>query len=148
MISNTRLRTLARQDGVTAGLAEKNYVNSWLLYAIYQNSELGNNLVFKGGTALSKLYFPQVWRFSEDLDFTATTQDIDTQALLQSALDSIENESGIPFEITNVHKAGNPVEFIRIDIQYDAVLGQRNTTQIEITFNEKLQQLAQQHRER
>lgn len=38
MISNGRLRTLARETGVTAGLAEKNYVNSWILYAIYTGS--------------------------------------------------------------------------------------------------------------
>jgi len=138
LINDRRLRTLARQDGVTAGLAEKNYVNSWILYAIYQQSELGHNLVFKGGTALSKLYFPQIWRFSEDLDFTATNRDLDTHTRLQTALSDIEDESGIQFEITNVHRAGNPVEFVRIDVQYDAVLGQRNTTEIEITFNESL----------
>lgn len=137
MISDTRLRALARQDGVTAGLAEKNYVNSWILYAIY-NSGLGHNLVFKGGTALSKLYFPQVWRFSEDLDFTATAQDLDTHTRLQTALSDIEDESGIQFEIPNVHRAGTPVEFVRIDVQYDGVLGQRNTTEIEITFDESL----------
>lgn len=70
MITDTRVRTLARQDGVTAGLAEKNYVNSWILYAIY-TGPFDESLVFKGGTALSKLYFPELWRFSEDLDFTA-----------------------------------------------------------------------------
>lgn len=138
MISDNRIRTLARQDGVTAGLAEKNYVNSWVLYAIYQNPELGDNLVFKGGTALSKLYFPQVWRFSEDLDFTATTDIPEIHSPLTTALTDTERVSGIEFEVTNVHKAGNPVEFIRIDVQYDAVLGQRNTTQIELTFNESL----------
>jgi len=45
VITDGRLRTLARQDGVTAGLAEKNYVNSWILYAIY-NSPLKDALVF------------------------------------------------------------------------------------------------------
>ena len=54
MISDGRVRALARQNGVTAGLAEKHYVNSWVLYAM-TSSSLGESLVFKGGTALSKL---------------------------------------------------------------------------------------------
>lgn len=135
MITDNRMRTLARQDGVTAGLAEKNYVNSWVLYAIY-TSGLGENLVFKGGTALSKLYFPELWRFSEDLDFTATAK-VDIERL-EEALTEIEALSGIQFEIINIHEAGEPVGYIQVDVQYDAVLGQQNTTKLDITLNEEL----------
>jgi predicted nucleotidyltransferase component of viral defense system len=137
MITDTRVRALARQDRVTAGLAEKHYVNSWVLYAIF-TSPLGDSLVFKGGTALSKLYFPDIWRFSEDLDFTATEQLPDVEETLASALAGIEAESGISFEISNVHAAGDPVEYVQVDVQYDAVLGQKNTTDLDITFNEPL----------
>ena len=136
MISDTRIRTLARQDGVTAGLAEKNYVNSWVLYAIY-TSDIGDDLVFKGGTALSKLYFPDVWRFSEDLDFTAQDQNM-IPSDIEDALHAIEAASGIQFELRNVHQAGEPVEYIQIDIQYDAILAQRNRTRLDITTNEQL----------
>lgn len=68
MIPDTRLRQLARDLDVRLGYAEKNYVNSWILWAVYTSS-YGENLLFKGGTALSKLYFPETWRYSEDLDF-------------------------------------------------------------------------------
>jgi predicted nucleotidyltransferase component of viral defense system len=134
MISETRIRALARQDGVTAGLAEKHYVNTWVLYAVFTSS-LGESLVFKGGTALSKLYFPEIWRFSEDLDFTATEQLPDVEEALESALADVEAESGISFEISNVHAAGDPVEYVQADVQYDAVLGQKNTADLDITFN-------------
>jgi predicted nucleotidyltransferase component of viral defense system len=137
MISDTRVRALARQDGVTAGLAEKHYVNSWVLYAVF-SGPLGESLVFKGGTALSKLYFPEIWRFSEDLDFTATEQLSDVDEAFESALADIEAESGVSFEISNVHQAGYPVEYVQLDVQYDAVLGQKNTTDLDITFNEPL----------
>jgi hypothetical protein len=40
----------------------------WILWAIYTSS-CGDNLLFKRGTALSKLYFSETWRYSEDLDF-------------------------------------------------------------------------------
>jgi predicted nucleotidyltransferase component of viral defense system len=52
MISQDRLRILARELGVRQGYAEKNYVNSWLLWGIF-TSGYGDNLLFKGGTALS-----------------------------------------------------------------------------------------------
>jgi predicted nucleotidyltransferase component of viral defense system len=135
VITDGRLRTLARQDGVTAGLAEKNYVNSWILYGIY-NSQLKDALVFKGGTALSKLYFPELWRFSEDLDFTATTEIDNLREKLEEALSEIETESGISFEVTSFHEAGDPVEYVQIKVQYDAVLGQRNTTDLDINNGE------------
>ncbi|MFQ3474766.1 hypothetical protein HKK80_00690 [Halonotius sp. F2-221B] len=137
MISDARVRTLARQDSVTAGLAEKNYVNSWILYAIYQSS-LSEELVFKGGTALSKLYFPEVWRFSEDLDFTATQPVSSVKPTLREALDKAESESGIEFEITNFYTAGDPPEYIQVDIQYEAVLGHKNTTQLDLTLDESM----------
>lgn len=136
MISGERIRTLARRDGVTAGLAEKNYVNSWVLYAIY-TVDVGDDLVFKGGTALSKLYFPDVWRLSEDLDFTARDRDL-VPADIEDALQAIEATSGIQFGVANFHRAGDPVEYLQVDIQYDAILAQGNRTRLDITTNEEL----------
>jgi predicted nucleotidyltransferase component of viral defense system len=144
MITDARVRALARQDGVTAGLAEKNYVNSWILYAIY-TGPFDDALMFKGGTALSKLYFPDVWRFSEDLDFTATEPMPDVADDIGDALTAIEPASGITFELTSVHDAGDPVEYVQIKVQYDAVLGQRNTTDLDITSNEALAFPTQTH---
>lgn len=48
---------------------EQDFVLSWILAGISQNKNLRNSLVFKGGTALKKVYFGN-YRFSEDLDFT------------------------------------------------------------------------------
>jgi hypothetical protein len=50
MISDAQLRRLARELDVRLSYAEKNYVNSWILWAIY-TSPYGDNLLFKGGTA-------------------------------------------------------------------------------------------------
>lgn len=141
---DARVRTLARQDGVTAGLAEKNYVNSWILYAIY-TGPFDDTLVFKVGTALSKLYFPDIWRFSEDLDFTATEQVPAIADDIADALTAVETSSGISFDLSSVHEAGDPVEYVQIKVQYNAVLGQRNTTDLDITFNESLAFPVQKH---
>jgi predicted nucleotidyltransferase component of viral defense system len=137
MISSARLRALAREDGVTAGLAEENYANSWILSAIY-TGPLANQLIFKGGTSLSKLYFPEIWCFSEDLDFTATDPIPDLHEQLATALDETATQSGIGFEITSIHETGDPIEYTQINVQYDAVLDQKNTTDLDITFNEPL----------
>ena len=46
------------------------YALSYLLAGIAAKPELSETLIFKGGTALKKLYFGD-YRFSEDLDFLA-----------------------------------------------------------------------------
>ncbi len=49
---------------------EQDYILSWILYGIAHTDELRGKIVFKGGTALKKMYYG-IYRFSEDLDFTA-----------------------------------------------------------------------------
>ncbi len=39
---------------------------------LYQHPLIKENLVFRGGTALHKLFFDKAGRFSEDLDFVQT----------------------------------------------------------------------------
>lgn len=68
MISTAEVAKLAHRLGVGQRVIEKDYVLSWLLIAIAE-SDLGNRMAFKGGTALKRSYYPD-YRFSEDLDFT------------------------------------------------------------------------------
>lgn len=64
------LQQRARKAGLPLDTVAKDYVIGHLLAAISRQPELGSALVFKGGTALKKLYFGE-YRFSEDLDYTA-----------------------------------------------------------------------------
>ncbi len=64
------LRAKAFELGVPLEVIEKDYGLSHVLAAIFRNEGLASSLVFKGGTALRKAYFPG-YRFSVDLDFTA-----------------------------------------------------------------------------
>jgi len=50
-------------------LVEHDLVLSRVLCELYQHPVIRENLVFRGGTALHKLFFEQSGRFSEDLDF-------------------------------------------------------------------------------
>jgi len=63
------LRTRSRDKGIRQDILEKDYALSYLLTAIMDTPDLGNQLVVKGGTALRKLYYPG-YRFSEDLDYS------------------------------------------------------------------------------
>ncbi len=56
--------------GVAWSVLEKDYILSWVLWGLSEVETLNKTLVFKGETALKKVYFED-YRFSEDLDFTA-----------------------------------------------------------------------------
>lgn len=147
MIAEARLRQLARELGVRVGYAEKNYVNSWILWAIY-TSPYGENLLFKGGTALSKLYFPETWRYSEDLDFGVKGNYDGDEETLSAALAEATRRSGITFEITEHHESQQedyPTHYVDIDIQYAAILGQKNTTSLDVMIDEYIEFDAADH---
>jgi hypothetical protein len=59
--------------GVNSSNVQRDYIFGWLLSAIYSQSRLGEQLVLKGGNCLRKACFP-FGRFSNDLDFSASTQ--------------------------------------------------------------------------
>lgn len=71
MIPDQEIRRVARRLGMEPRLVDLDYTLGWALWGLRQNSELRQRLVFKGGTCLRKCWFPG-YRFSEDLDFTAT----------------------------------------------------------------------------
>jgi predicted nucleotidyltransferase component of viral defense system len=71
MISEGELRRLAAGRRVDPLILDLDYALGWFLAGMYQDRRLASLLRFKGGTCLSKAYFPN-YRFSEDLDFTAT----------------------------------------------------------------------------
>jgi len=68
MISKEELEEYAKTRGLNLGQAEKDYLQTLMLFILYQ--KYGRELVFKGGTALNKCF--NLDRFSQDLDFTAS----------------------------------------------------------------------------
>ncbi len=58
--------SVAQKSGFLSSMIEKDYYCSLVLAYLYQDPE--TNLVFKGGTCLSKVYV-DFYRMSEDLDF-------------------------------------------------------------------------------
>jgi len=65
-----RIQEAARRSGVNQLVVERDYAQSYVLLGIASHPLLQGTLVFKGGTALKKIYFEN-YRFSEDLDFSS-----------------------------------------------------------------------------
>jgi hypothetical protein len=96
LIDEVRLRRIAVDEGVPVGTIEKDLAITCALKVISQ-THLEQFLVFKGGTAIKKLYQPEA-RFSEDMDFTAINlrekNAIDTlNAINNTQVDSVSFET-------------------------------------------------------
>ena len=61
-----RIRDAARQSGTQQMVIEKDYALSYILAGIAVQPELAQSLVFKGGTVLKKVYFPDYRFFSRN----------------------------------------------------------------------------------
>ncbi len=93
-------------------------------------------LVFKGGTAIRKVYFPE-WRLSEDLDFTIPNE-IEPQKLRQTfelMLQLLKGKSGIDYSLKSFtdRKFG-----ILADVQFLGPLGFKNRIAHDISLKEKM----------
>ncbi|MGB0931452.1 MAG: nucleotidyl transferase AbiEii/AbiGii toxin family protein, partial [Chitinophagales bacterium] len=75
MIPHREIRAKALEKGVSPEIIDKDWVLSHVLKGICEMPDLGEHLIFKGGTCLKKCFFPN-YRFSEDLDFTATIDNL------------------------------------------------------------------------
>lgn len=126
MIDRRELLEQARLRNLNLQIIEKDYVLGWLLFGFSKF----DSLFFKGGTALSKVYFPQTWRLSEDLDFAFEGKDFER---ITGAMETLFNElkatSGITFEIKS--QFSNP-EYLQLKVRYNAVLG-NNWAKIDVT---------------
>ena len=70
MIEKRLVQWYAADVGVDLDVAEREIVLTYVL-RILSDQGLLDRLVFKGGTAIRKLYLGGMGRFSLDLDFTA-----------------------------------------------------------------------------
>jgi len=74
MIDFFQVQRLSLKNNVSPEMIEKDYFIELILFYFSQDTSLYANIVFRGGTALKKIYFPE-YRFSEDLDFVIKGKD-------------------------------------------------------------------------
>jgi len=116
--------------GYSLGQVEKDYFQHILLGALSRN--LGEKLVFKGGTALQKLGV--IPRFSEDLDFTAR-HNITMDKLKGNVLRAIQNYNYL-VEVDNLIDDERTIGF-RIKIQGILYRNQRGICSIRIEISKR-----------
>ena len=136
MLSRADLQRLANREKVALGILEKDYVLTELLKALSVVPKLYNLLVFKGGTALRKIYFPN-WRYSEDLDFTVK-RDLEKEELRQDLEDwyyQVEQASQIQLTTKMLHK---PDGYARVRIQFLGPLLHSGMIYVDLSFDELL----------
>lgn len=133
MISLPELRRISRERKLALDLVEKDYAIGWILFG-FSSSSLSGELIFKGGTALSKVYFPLGWRLSEDLDFTvperSDLEDISSK-LAKELPAAVEKGSGGLLLDFKDRPFTNP-DYLQTRVQYTGLLG-KNTVKIEVS---------------
>lgn len=133
MVPLNELKRIAATQKVALSVIEKDYALTWVLYGLSQ-TDFKRNFIFKGGTALRKIYFPD-WRYSEDLDFTLTRKfsDDELRAIIHKINIFLSEEAGITLNIKSLHS--NP-EYAQIKIQFIGPLNNKNTIKLDLSFNE------------
>lgn len=111
MIKPGEIQKIANRLGIRDTQIEKDYVIGWVLKGISNNKYLKDKLVFKGGTALRKIYLSD-YRLSEDLDFTFSEDDFDldkTKKHFVELIEWIKTEARISlnFQDELLHQTGN-----------------------------------------
>lgn len=99
MIPDQEIRRIARKLGVEPRIVDLDYTLGWALWGMRRHPYLRDRLLFKGGTCLRKCWIPG-YRFSEDLDFTATgwfSWD-DFEDVVLKAFRDVDEITGIDFE--------------------------------------------------
>ena len=129
MISRRELKKLAMRQRVALGALEKDYVLALILESLYSDPAWREALVFRGGTALNKVYKTQ--RLSLDLDFTAR-QPVSVDAL-RPALEIPE----IQGQIKDAHEYHDALTIDRLG--FVGPLGHPNSIKVDISLREKVQ---------
>ncbi|MDD4985449.1 MAG: nucleotidyl transferase AbiEii/AbiGii toxin family protein [Dehalococcoidales bacterium] len=136
MISRAELQRLANRERIALGTLEKDYVLTEVLKALSLVPTLSELLVFKGGTALRKVYFPD-WRYSEDLDFTVK-HDMTKEELRQEIdkwYQQVRLVSEIQLTTKMMHK---PNGYARVRTQFIGPLSYPGMIFMDLSFDEPL----------
>jgi len=129
MITRRELRQQARRQEVSLGALEKDYILTLVLQHIYAEETWRRALVFKGGSALHKLYLHR--RLSLDLDFTAQ-KPVSLEAI-RPALEIPE----IQGQVKDVHEFHDALTIDRLG--FVGPLQHPNSIKVDVSFRESVQ---------
>ena len=136
------VRFTAAESGFVPRLIEKDYFCTLLL--AYLSEAAGDELVFKGGTCLTKVH-SELYRLSEDLDYAIPlpaearrTERSRRAERVKSALTGLNKAVPVFRLIGTMRGAANSTQYVAA-IGYNSVLGQQEETiKIEVSLREPL----------
>jgi len=132
---------LAKQGGrrIPETILERDYCLSWFLVGLSRGG-LRDRLAFKGGTALKKCYFGD-YRFSEDLDFTLTTETswAELEQGFAAAFKETHQASGIVIRLDHVDRQAHENSHT-VYLAYEGPLpgGPGKSIKTDITIRERI----------
>jgi hypothetical protein len=129
MIDDIRIREIAVKTGIPLGTIEKDLAITCALKTISRTS-LKYNLIFKGGTAIKKIYDPHA-RFSEDMDFTAERLE---EKEAYKALITLERNEIDSISFRDISEAGYTRQGKRYRLTYVGPLHYSNSIRIDLSF--------------
>lgn len=139
MIGKDEIRAMSRKAGKPAGMIEKDYALEWLLRGICDEGVgIRDIMIFKGGTSLSKVFYPGAWRYSEDLDFTLPpgTDPGEVLSGMRAACELIGRETGMAYEsYMGVQPSGKA---IMGRVSFVGPLGAKNRIKVDVSRKENM----------
>ncbi len=141
MIKPGEIQNIANRLGIRDTQIEKDYVIGWILKGISNMEFLKSRLLFKGDTALRKIYFPE-YRLSEDLDFTYNGEDYnveDIRKYFEQLIEWVKKEVRISLNIFDAkeYQTGNYNFFMSYTGPLGG-MGANKSIKVDIANDEKL----------
>jgi len=125
MVSKDEIIRIAKRENLPIGTIEKDFVLTYILKRIYE-PELKDRLVFKGGTALHRLYLHK--RISIDLDFT------EVKPVEIDELKAVIEDKEIGSRVKEINKTNISLKIV---LSYVSVLEYKNKVILDISKREK-----------
>ncbi len=126
-MDETSLRKLAGKYKIPLGTLEKDYALTNLL-SVIANFPKSDKIVFKGGTALKKIYFKN-FRFSEDLDFVCFG---DISEYFMTFVES--NMKGLDVDFTEITDVEKKNESFKFKVKYDQSTGPKTSIKVDLSL--------------
>lgn len=118
MILQKEIATISEKLSVSKSVIDKDWMLGHFVAAIFNEPELKETLIFKGGTCLKKCWFEE-YRFSEDLDFTSKSQELElTLNHLKFITKYIEDNTEVKTHIVSL----KPLKFQDKLTGYEAII--------------------------
>ena len=129
------LKKISAKERIPLGMVENDYVITFALGVISLLPYLRSDMIFKGGTAIKKVYYPEA-RFSVDLDFTCHD---DVTEHLHSDLKKIfglkKEKFGVDFSDVVVEERSEKGS--RLRVKYNDISRHPNSFYIDLRIGEK-----------